>query len=339
MYKQIGKTSLITLFFALLIEIFFIAIPDVVYAEEPKGLCEMERGLCMIDTGDANKKSPAECDQVYQECVNTYSNTQNPAPAQQNEQQVPQPSATNNTPQTIPQQMTEKAWLDSLGLDLDQLVELSQGQNKITPFYQSPQQREIVGLTATSLTLHDQLAKDYDSLSNAKQNNASSTEIDKIKSTMNTDRTGYKQSLESLLMANPKDPTANYEMGNVYFNEGTVDSFVAARNLHFRAYMNLDQQDRTNLQTQVQQSIERNGFEKAFNQPTPQSSSFLGAMNGELDSKLSGIKNVAKDWLKQSVIYSQAETYSNTVRQTISDVTDNIFKVDNKSINQATYGQ
>jgi len=145
--------------------------------------------------------------------------------------------------------------------------------------------------------------------------------------------------LANYLMTYPTDPTANHELAQRYFNEGTVDDFVFARELESRAFVNLDTLERQTLDARVKEETERNGFAKAFYNPKPEESTFLTTMQNEISDQFSYVKDESVDWLKQTDAYVRAETYSNEIRDTFKGFSLDIFHVDNTIINQATYGE
>ncbi|MFA6534234.1 MAG: hypothetical protein WCT37_03615 [Patescibacteria group bacterium] len=153
------------------------------------------------------------------------------------------------------------------------------------------------------------------------------------------DHLAYKKKLADAWQADPRDKDINYILGNEYFRDANSPAdLLVARQAHLTAFVGLtqDEVDRATLQSRVQEQIQRNGFDKAFNSPKPENSSFMSALNDELDQNWSQVKDTSKSWIKQSDAYSRAETYSEEVRQSFKNF-KTLFGVDDSGLDQAAY--
>lgn len=294
--------------------------------------------------------SSFNCSQIISECSGASYAEPLPQPEEDNYTQSDNSNNQSTTTQPVKeltpeekeavrQVQAEEDWLDYLNLSSgDLIVNQPIAENWVDTYYR-PNRTEELGLTGKAQVAHDQFAEATQTWLDALDNELDSGTIRAFRDLMKNAKFDYMESLVNYIMSYPTDPTANHELSQIYFNEGTPDDFVIARELESRAFVNLDVLERQTLDARVKEETERNGFAQAFYNPKPEESTFITKMENEISDQFSNVKDKSVDWLKQTDAYARAETYSNEVRGFFSGFSTDIFHVDNSVINQATYGE
>ncbi|MCX6739458.1 MAG: hypothetical protein NT098_05450 [Candidatus Parcubacteria bacterium] len=269
---------------------------------------------------------------------------------------------------------TETKCLDNCLKDADKYCGWSAVKTKQSdePLYDADGQRTMASLLDGVLTAHfEQIAEEIDAKKNPtpaylikerrKQLNADieeamanlnrdldalyianpGEETEQVHSALDADHLAYKRKLLDAWKADPRDRDINYILGNEFFrNPQSPNDFLVARQAHMTAFVGLgeDEQMRKTLQSRVKEERNRNGFDKAFNSPKPETSSFMGALSAELDENWSNVKGTAKSWVKQSDAYSRTEAYSEEVRESFKGF-KSLFGIDDSKLNLTTYEQ
>ncbi len=147
-----------------------------------------------------------------------------------------------------------------------------------------------------------------------------------------------KKVLVNILEIDPKDYVANGMLGDVYYGEG---DFVAARKLHLKALLNLDQGERKKLERDVAES-KKNVFERMFVEaqpPAPELSPLMEEVQWFVNDRIDDVTARFKGWARSSEILSRAESLSKEVRDGVREAKKTVFGYDSRVIEEATYGR
>jgi len=238
------------------------------------------------------------------------------------------------------QAQAEKDWLGYLNLVSGELlVNPPIDEDWVKTYYRPTHEEGELGLTGKAQIMHDLLAQATQNWLSAIDNGSDRNVVRALQDLIKDANFNYRESLVNVLLVNSNDSTANHELAQQYFNDGTVNSSIVARELEARSFVNLDALERQTLETRAKEEAERNGFAKAFYNPKPEESTFLTTMQNEIGNQFTFVKDESVDWLKQTDAYSRAEAYSKEVRETFNSFSFDIFHVDDKIINQAAYGE
>lgn len=298
--------------------------------------------------GVYNDLSSINCNEILAGCSggSTYSEPEDydqpdyTQPTDQTTTETPADEPTPEEKQAAAQAQAEEDWLDYLNLSSGELlVNPPIDQDWVEAYYRPDHEEGELGLTGRAQAMHDQFTQATQAWLDAIDNGQDSGAIRAMQYLMKNANFDYMESLVNVLINNPRDSTANHELAQQYFNEGTVDGFIMGRELDSRAFVNLDTLERQTLDARVKEETERNGFAQAFYNPQPEESTFLTTMQNEISDQFTYVKDKSVDWLKQTDAYVRAEAYSKEVRDTFKGFSLDIFHVDNEVINQAAYGE
>ncbi|MFA6132345.1 MAG: hypothetical protein WC702_04805 [Patescibacteria group bacterium] len=290
------------------------------------------------------------CNEIIAECsgqssysgsdVEDYYETKQDYTPPTNQTTTPTDEPTAEEKKAAAQAQAVEDWLDYLNLSSgDFIVNQPIDEDWVKSYYRPTYEEDELGLTGRAQTMHNQLAQATQAWLDAIDNGLDRGTIRALQDLIKDANFDYREALVNVLEVNPRDSTANHELAQQFFNDGTVDSSVVARQLESRAFVNLDALERQTLDARAKEEAERNGFAKAFYNPKPEESTFLTTMQNEIGNQFSYVKDESVDWLKQTDAYVRAETYSEEVRGFFRGFSSDIFHVDNTIINQAAYGQ
>jgi hypothetical protein len=256
-------------------------------------------------------------------------------------------TTTYTEPELTPEEKLAKAqaeaeavWRDYLNLSSsDLMANIQIGEDWIRTYYRPYSEEGSLGLTGLSQKAHDAFAEAVDIYMTGRNMGLSPATIAGMRETMDTARFEYKEALANVLKVDPKNSTANHELAQQYFDEGTVEGFRMGRELESRAFINLDALERQTLEARAKEEIERNGLSRAFKDPKPEESTILTTMKAEIAEQYDYVEEKTVAWVKTTDTYARAMTYSKDVREYFNSFSLDVFRVDNTKINQVIYGE
>lgn len=341
-----------------LVAILFLPMPQAIKADDYSSYCAQAYDACLqaqslggyaASLGVATGLSSINCNEILAECSGSYSSGEaedyyesnadyNQPDYQPTTDKEPELSAEEQA--ALAQKQAEAVWRDYLNLSSgDLLTNLQIGEDWIRTYYRPYSEEGELGLAGLAQTTHNLFAEAVEIYLTAKDMRLSPATIEGMRETMDNARFDYKEALTNVLKANPRDSTANHELAQQYFDEGTVDGFRMGRELESRAFVNLDALERQTLETRAKEEIERNGLSRAFYNPKPEESTILTTMKAEINEQYEYVEDKTIAWVKTTDTYARAMAYSRDVRGYFDSFSLDIFHVDNTVINQAAYGE